>query len=70
VLGAWLFRTDLHTAAIASAANIGGVASVTIVASYHRRSLLPAGILMALLGLAIGNFCGYITGMICYWLSS
>jgi uncharacterized membrane protein len=65
VLGAKIFRTDLHTAAIASAANIGGVASATIVASYHRRSLVPAGILMALIGYAIGNFCGYITGVIC-----
>jgi uncharacterized membrane protein len=70
VIAARLFRTDLHTAAIASAANIGGVASATIVASYHRRSLVPAGILMALIGLAIGNFCGYITGVICYWLTS
>jgi uncharacterized membrane protein len=66
VLGARLFRTDLHTAAIASAANIGGVASATIVASYHRRSLVPAGILMALIGYALGNFCGYVTGLICH----
>jgi uncharacterized membrane protein len=65
VLAARLFRTDLHTAAIASAANIGGVASATIVASYHRRSLVPAGILMALVGYAIGNYCGYVTGILC-----
>ena len=65
VLGAKLFRTDLHTAAIASAANIGGVASASIVASFHRRSLVPAGILMALVGYAIGNYCGGITAMIC-----
>ncbi len=65
VLGARLFHTDLHTAAIASAANIGGVASASIVASYHRRSLVPAGILMALIGYAIGNYCGYITALIC-----
>jgi len=65
VLGARLFHTDLHTAAIASAANIGGVASASIVASYHRRSLVPAGILMALVGYAIGNYCGYITALIC-----
>ena len=65
VLGARLFHTDMHTAAIASAANIGGVASASIVASYHRRSLVPAGILMALVGYAIGNYCGYITALIC-----
>lgn len=65
VLGAKLFKTDLHTAAIASAANIGGAASASIVASYHRRSLLPAAILMAMLGYALGNYCGYLTGLLC-----
>jgi uncharacterized membrane protein len=70
VLGAKLFRTDLHTAAIASAANIGGAASATIVASYHRRSLVPAAILMALIGYAIGNYCGYVTALLCRLVSS
>jgi uncharacterized membrane protein len=65
VLGAWLLRTDLHTAAIASAANIGGVAASSIVATHHRPSLVPAAILMALIGFAIGNYCGYLTAMLC-----
>jgi uncharacterized membrane protein len=65
VLGAWLLRMDLHTAAIASAANIGGVAAASIVATHHRKSLVPAAILMALIGFAIGNYCGYITAMLC-----
>ena len=69
VLGAKLFRTDLHTAAIASAANIGGAASASIVASYHRRSLLPAAILMALIGYALGNYCGYLTALLCRMVS-
>lgn len=65
LLGAKLFHTDIHTAAIASAANIGGVATATIVATYHRKSLLPAAILMAIIGYAIGTYCGYITAYIC-----
>jgi uncharacterized membrane protein len=69
VLGAWLLRMDLHTAAIASAANIGGVAAASIVATHHRKSLVPAAILMALIGFAIGNYCGYITGVLCRLLS-
>jgi uncharacterized membrane protein len=69
VLGAWLFRTDLHTAAIASAANIGGAASASIVASYHKPSLVPAAILMALIGYAIGNYCGYFTALLCRLVS-
>lgn len=70
VLGAKIFRTDLHTAAIASAANVGGVAASTIVASYHRRSLVPAAVLMAILGIAIGNYCGYATALLCKLVAS
>ena len=68
LLGAKLFRTDIHTAAIASAANIGGIATASIVASYHQRSLLPAAILMAIIGYAIGTYCGFITAYICKML--
>lgn len=65
VFGAWVLRTDLHTAAIASAANVGGVAAASIVATHHRKTLVPAAILMALIGFAIGNYCGYITAVLC-----
>ena len=68
LLGAAIFRTDIHIAAIASAANIGGAATSTIVASYHKQSLVPAAILMALIGYAIGNYTGYITAMICHYV--
>ena len=60
--GAWLFRVDLHTVAIASAANIGGAASAPIVAAHHRESLVPASILMALIGYALGNYLAILTG--------
>jgi uncharacterized membrane protein len=60
--GAWLFRVDVHTLAIASAANIGGAASAPIVAAYHRESLVPASILMALIGYALGNYLAILTG--------
>ena len=65
LLGARLFRVDVHTAAIASAANIGGAASAPIVAAYHRESLVPASILLALIGYAIGNYAGYLTAILC-----
>jgi uncharacterized membrane protein len=60
--GAWLFRVDVHTLAIASAANIGGAASAPIVAAHHRESLVPASILMAMIGYAIGNYLAILTG--------
>ncbi|MBN1825692.1 MAG: DUF819 family protein [Candidatus Eisenbacteria bacterium] len=67
LLGARLFRVDVHTAAIASAANIGGIASAPIVAAYHRKSLIPVSILMALLGYAVGNYLAILTAQLC-WL--
>ena len=60
-----IFRVDVHTAAIASAANIGGAASAPIVASYHNESLVPASILMALIGYAIGTHAAWVTALIC-----
>jgi uncharacterized membrane protein len=69
ILGAKLLRADIHTAAIASAANIGGVASASIVASYHQHTLVPAAILMALLGYAFGNYCAYLAAMLCWIVS-
>jgi uncharacterized membrane protein len=62
LFGAWLFRVDIHTVAIASAANIGGAASAPIVAAHHRASLVPASILMAMVGYALGNYLAILTG--------
>jgi uncharacterized membrane protein len=60
--GAWIFRVDVHSVAIASAANIGAAASAPVVAAHHRQSLVPASILMALLGYALGNYLAPLTG--------
>ncbi len=64
VAGAWLFRVDIHSVAIASAANIGAAASAPIVAAHHRPSLVPVSILMALLGYAMGNYLAPLTGQL------
>lgn len=63
--GARIFRVDVHSAAIASAANVGGAASAPVVAAAHRESLVPASILMALIGYAIGNYLAIATGELC-----
>jgi uncharacterized membrane protein len=68
LLGARLFKADIHTAAIASAANIGGAASASVVASYHQPALVPSAILMALIGYAIGNYCAYAAALMCWWV--
>jgi uncharacterized membrane protein len=60
--GAKLFKVDVHSVAIASAANIGAAASAPIVAAFHRPSLVPVSILMALLGYAMGTYLAPIAG--------
>jgi len=69
LLGAKLFKVDVHTAAIASAANVGGAASAPIVAAHHKESLVPASILMAMVGYAIGTYAALLTARICQWLA-
>ncbi|NNC78054.1 MAG: DUF819 family protein [Woeseiaceae bacterium] len=64
LLGAWLFRVDVHSVAIASAANIGAAASAPIVAAHHKPSLVPVSILMALLGYAMGNYLAPLAGQL------
>lgn len=61
--GAWLFRVDVHSVAIASAANIGAAASAPIVAAHHRPNLVPASVLLALLGYAMGNYVAFLIGV-------
>ncbi|MBU8933057.1 MAG: DUF819 family protein [candidate division Zixibacteria bacterium] len=68
VAAARIFRVDVHTAAIASAANIGGAASAPIVAAYHNPVLVPVSILMALLGYAIGNPAAILAAQLCEWV--
>jgi uncharacterized membrane protein len=70
VLGAaYLLKVDVHSAAIASAANVGGAASAPVVAAYHRESLVPVSILMALIGYAIGNPLGLlVVAPLCRWV--
>ena len=65
LLGARLLHVDIHTVAIASAANVGGAASAPIVAAAHRESLVPVSILMALIGYALGNYVAILTGHLC-----
>lgn len=69
VSAARIFKVDVHTAAIASAANIGGAASAPIVAAHHNKTLVPVSILMAMIGYAIGNPAGYLTALLCFWIS-
>jgi uncharacterized membrane protein len=65
ILAARIFRVDIHTAAIASAANIGGAASAPVVAACHDERLVPVSILMAMIGYAVGNYGGFAAAYLC-----
>lgn len=57
-LAAKLFKFDLHLCALASLAQIGGVASAPLLAATYSPALVPLAILMAMLGLILGTGIG------------
>lgn len=59
-----LFHWDLCMVSTASLANIGRAASAPIVASAYDASYAGIGVLMGVLGAAVGNFAGMICGAI------
>lgn len=64
LLMAKLIRAPLFFMAVGSQANIGGAASAPVVASAFHPSLAPVGVLLAVLGYALGTYCAYIVGQI------
>ena len=64
-----MFHWDLCMVSTASLANIGGSASAPIVASAYNPSYAGIGVLMGVLGAAIGNFCGIGIGQILKMMS-
>ena len=59
-----VFKWDLCMVSTASLANIGGSASAPIVATAYDPNFAGIGVLMGVLGAAIGNFCGLAMGAI------
>jgi uncharacterized membrane protein len=61
LLVAKLFKLDLFTMGVASLANVGGMASAPVLAGAYHQSLVPVGVLMALLGNLLGTYYGILT---------
>ncbi|MDQ3057451.1 MAG: DUF819 family protein [Pseudomonadota bacterium] len=59
-----LIRAPLFFMAVGSQANIGGAASAPVVASAFHPALAPVGVLLAVLGYALGTYAAYITGLV------
>lgn len=58
-----LLRAPTFYLAVGSQANIGGAASAPVVASAFHPSLAPVGVLLAVLGYALGTYGGYLSGL-------
>ena len=59
-----LLRAPLFYMAVGSQANIGAAASAPVVASAFHPSLAPVGVLLAVLGYALGTYAAYVTAQI------
>lgn len=55
--------------AVGSKANIGGAASAPVAAAAFHPSLAPVGVLLAVLGYALGTYGGWLTGLLMYLAS-
>jgi uncharacterized membrane protein len=64
VIMAKIIRAPFFYLAVGSKANIGGAASAPVVAAAFHPSLAPVGVLLAVLGYALGTYgaliCGYL----------
>ncbi|MFC6439951.1 DUF819 domain-containing protein [Bowmanella sp. JS7-9] len=61
---AWFIKAPVFYMAVGSQANVGGAASAPVVAAAFHPSLAPVGVLLAVLGYAVGTYGAYICGLI------
>lgn len=59
-----IIRAPYFFVAVGSQANVGGAASAPIVAGAFHPSLAPVGVLLAVLGYALGTYAAYICGLL------
>ena len=64
IIVAKLIRAPFFFLAVGSKANIGGAASAPVVAAAFHPSLAPVGVLLAVLGYALGTYGAYICGLL------
>ena len=64
LLLAWLIKAPTFFMAVGSQANVGGAASAPVVASAFHPALAPVGVLLAVLGYALGTYGGWLSGQL------
>jgi uncharacterized membrane protein len=68
LLAAYLTKAPYFFTAVGSQANVGGAASASVVAAAFHPSLASVGVLLAILGYALGTYLGYLTGLMMQWV--
>jgi len=64
-----LIKAPMFLAAVASQANIGGVASAPIVAEIYQPGFASVGLLLAILGNIVGTYLGILTAQLCRFVA-
>jgi uncharacterized membrane protein len=65
-----LIKAPLFYMAVGSQANVGGAASAPVVASAFHPALAPVGVLLAVLGYAVGTYAAWFCGLVLQAISS
>ncbi|WP_127124832.1 DUF819 domain-containing protein [Pseudoflavitalea rhizosphaerae] len=55
--------------AVSGEANLGGAVQASLIASAFHPALAPVGVLLSVLGYVLGNYGGYICGLLMQWVS-
>ena len=63
LLVAKIIKAPTFFVAVGSQANVGGAASAPIVASAFHPALAPVGVLLAVLGYAVGTYAAWMCGL-------
>ena len=64
-----MIKAPFFFVAVGSQANIGGAASAPVVASAFHPSLAPVGVLLAVLGYALGTYAAWLCGILMQFAS-
>ena len=64
VVVAKLIRAPFFFTAVGSQANVGGAASAPVVASAFHPALAPVGVMLAVLGYAVGTYGAYLCALL------
>ena len=64
-----IIRAPFFFVAVGSQANVGGAASAPVVASAFHPSLAPVGVLLAVLGYALGTYAAWLCGILMQFAS-